>query len=197
MEKYMISDAAKLVNVESHVLRYWEEELGLEVHRNQLGHRYYTSEDIELFINVKELKKKGIGLKAIKEMLPKLLTDKGELAEIKIPTVVNKVQISSEEKMAQFQIFLKEAISEVLHENGQVIGKEIGTQVSEKVLKEMDYMMKVQDERDEERYKKLDEVIRSCQRTRQEAAAGVAKEKTKKKKDKHGFWKKKTNKEDV
>ena len=25
--RYMISDAAKLVEVESHVLRYWEEEL--------------------------------------------------------------------------------------------------------------------------------------------------------------------------
>ena len=26
-QRYMISDAAALVNVESHVLRYWEEEL--------------------------------------------------------------------------------------------------------------------------------------------------------------------------
>ena len=33
MEKvrYMISDAASLVNVESHVLRYWEEELDLNI----------------------------------------------------------------------------------------------------------------------------------------------------------------------
>ena len=28
-QRYMISDAAALVNVESHVLRYWEEELEL------------------------------------------------------------------------------------------------------------------------------------------------------------------------
>lgn len=27
--RYMISDAAKLVDVEAHVLRYWEEELDL------------------------------------------------------------------------------------------------------------------------------------------------------------------------
>ena len=35
MEKiYLISDAAKQVQVETHVLRYWEEELGLPIKRN-------------------------------------------------------------------------------------------------------------------------------------------------------------------
>ena len=29
--RYMISDAAKLVDVEAHVLRYWEEELELPI----------------------------------------------------------------------------------------------------------------------------------------------------------------------
>ena len=29
--RYMISDAAGLVNVEAHVLRYWEEELGIPI----------------------------------------------------------------------------------------------------------------------------------------------------------------------
>ena len=38
MDKYMISDAARMVNVESHVLRYWEEELGLEVHKIGRAH---------------------------------------------------------------------------------------------------------------------------------------------------------------
>ena len=43
---YLISDASRLVQVESHVLRYWEEELQLPVKRNEMGHRYYTEEDI-------------------------------------------------------------------------------------------------------------------------------------------------------
>ena len=35
MKEYlMISDAAKEVDVESHVLRYWEEELKLPIKRN-------------------------------------------------------------------------------------------------------------------------------------------------------------------
>ena len=41
MEHLLISDAAKKVQVESHVLRYWEEELKLPIKRNEMGHRYY------------------------------------------------------------------------------------------------------------------------------------------------------------
>ena len=37
--RYMISDAATMVNVETHVLRYWEEELELKVPRNEMGVR--------------------------------------------------------------------------------------------------------------------------------------------------------------
>ena len=63
---YLISEAAKKVEVESHVLRYWEEELALPIKRNELGHRYYTSEDIERFIRIKNLKEQGLQLKAIR-----------------------------------------------------------------------------------------------------------------------------------
>ena len=41
MEKrFGISDAARQVGVEAHVLRYWEDELGLAIPRNGQGHRY-------------------------------------------------------------------------------------------------------------------------------------------------------------
>ena len=71
MEKvrYMISDAATLVNVESHVLRYWEEELELSIPRNEMGHRYYTKENIDDFMKIKELKEKGYQLKAIRMII--------------------------------------------------------------------------------------------------------------------------------
>ena len=48
-EKYLINEAAKEVHVESHVLRYWEEELELPIKRNEQGHRIYTQEDIDRF----------------------------------------------------------------------------------------------------------------------------------------------------
>ena len=64
MEKvrYTISDAAQMMDVESHALRYWEEELDLSVPRNEQGHRYYTKENIEQFQKIKDLKEKGYQL---------------------------------------------------------------------------------------------------------------------------------------
>ena len=56
---YLISDASKKVDVESHVLRYWEEELEMNIPRNEMGHRYYTDFHIRLFKQIKELKEKG------------------------------------------------------------------------------------------------------------------------------------------
>lgn len=69
---YTISQAASLVEVKSYVLRYWEEELAIPVARNEMGHRCYTGYDIQLFLNIKELKKRGLQLRAIKELIPKL-----------------------------------------------------------------------------------------------------------------------------
>lgn len=70
MNNYLfISDAAKEVKVESHVLRYWEEELHLPIKRNELGHRYYTKEDVERFKTIKGMKERGLQLKAIKMIL--------------------------------------------------------------------------------------------------------------------------------
>ena len=35
---YSISEAAAKVEVETHVLRYWEEELGIDTKRNEMRH---------------------------------------------------------------------------------------------------------------------------------------------------------------
>lgn len=69
---YLISEAAKQAGVESHVLRYWEEELRLPIARNEMGHRYYTKQDIQIFLTIKELKKRGFQLKMIRELVPRI-----------------------------------------------------------------------------------------------------------------------------
>lgn len=68
---YSVSEAVGILELQSHVLRYWEEEMKLPIKRNELGHRYYTRWDIQVFLSIKELKKKGYSLKEI-----------GKLAEI-------------------------------------------------------------------------------------------------------------------
>ena len=70
--RFMISEAAKQVKVEAHVLRYWEEELGLTIGRTEMGHRYYTKDDIQLFRCIKKLKDEGMLLKDLKPLIPEL-----------------------------------------------------------------------------------------------------------------------------
>ncbi|WP_099469648.1 helix-turn-helix domain-containing protein [Konateibacter massiliensis] len=211
-KRYMISDAAKLVDVETHVLRYWEEELELNILRNEMGHRYYTEEDIKLFQNIKVLKEKGFQLKAVKTLVPKLkecdtekLNDllpleaelscqivdypRNDISEAALTSESKQVTVSQknsvnrvgDDKMQQFQQIIKSIVSEALLENNYELGKEVGGRVSDSVLKEMDYLMKVQDERDEERFKKLDELVRTHQKHRKEVAATQEAGKKKKK----------------
>ena len=72
---YYISEAAKKVQVENHVLRYWEEELQLPIKRNEMGHRYYTDQDVKQLQQIKMLKEQGLQLKAIRMILFKASGD--------------------------------------------------------------------------------------------------------------------------
>lgn len=315
--RYMISETAKQVDVEAHVLRYWEEELSLPIDRNEMGHRYYTEDDITLFKNIKELKEQGFQLKAIKMLLPeirrngrldmdKLLkqrealnqaveeeethdvqaaskaiagskmqsvqkmqaarntqitqnaqmvendlqknvagerknssgsvenlpsnkgksgqqrsgsgngiigTDqthhdgksfigkvgdqlasvgqagempmaqasapKGEQGSLMRQGTENAVTVPTApaegDRMQQFQMILGNIVLKALQENNRELSRsvsdQVSDQVSDNVLKEMDYLMRVREEREDERFKKLDETIRLTQRSRKEAAA--------------------------
>lgn len=68
-KRYIISEVAERTGIETHVLRYWEDELNLDIPRNKMGHRYYTEEQVELFKQIKELKDSGFQLKAVKAVL--------------------------------------------------------------------------------------------------------------------------------
>ena len=153
MEKlrYMISDAAAAVNVETHVLRYWEEELELSVPRNEMGHRYYTKENINEFQKIKELKEQGYQLKEIKNIL-----HGGELPK----EVSNRTEITSEVRMEQFKELMNDIVGHAITLNNEELSEQIGMEVQERVIKEMNYLMREQEQAQEERYKKLDSAIR-------------------------------------
>lgn len=157
MEKlrYMISDAAAAVNVETHVLRYWEEELELSVPRNEMGHRYYTKENINEFLKIKELKEQGYQLKEVKNIL-----HGGELPK----EVTPRAEITSEVRMEQFKEIMNDIVGHAISLNNEELSQQIGTEVQERVLKEMNYLMREQEEASEERYKKLDSAIRGKMR---------------------------------
>ena len=175
---YMISDAAKQVKVEAHVLRYWEEELELPVKRNEMGHRFYTEEDLELFRRIKDLKEKGIQLKGIKSILKNgalmepadplagslagedavegnelekrhvVMVKKGEFLPVTEKTFPIHEE-SREQKSLRLQQLLKEMISEAVSSNN----REIYRDMKESILKELDYQFRLQEEREETREK--------------------------------------------
>ena len=198
---YLISDASKKVDVESHVLRYWEDELELAIPRNEMGHRYYTEAHIRLFQQIKELKEKGYQLKAIKTALDKIMedgkdpvipdelleesvtralkesavvTDSGD-GETGLAEVQNTAQvIIAQEKMEQFQEIMNHIIGRALEVNNEQLSQDVSSIVNDKVVKELEYLMRVKDEKEEERFKQLDELLRSYQKDnkgRAEAAA--------------------------
>lgn len=77
--RYSISQAGRLVGVENHVLRYWEDELHLEIPRDRKNQRYYTKLHIEMFQKINELKEKGYQLKAIEPVLKRMLAGEKNL----------------------------------------------------------------------------------------------------------------------
>lgn len=178
-EFLLISDAAKEVEVESHVLRYWEEELELPIKRNELGHRYYTEEDVQRFRQIKHLKERGLQLKAIKMIMkdgkldviggsayivPEKGTDEGEehsgmnieILECRdrsdmMEKTVDLGELTREEKAKRLQWIIQQMMQEAVKQNNQTLCKEI----KESVIKELDYQFRMQEEREEERDKEL------------------------------------------
>ncbi|MCI8465720.1 MAG: MerR family transcriptional regulator [Lachnospiraceae bacterium] len=340
---YLISEASRKLNVEAHVLRYWEEELKLEIPRNELGHRYYTEKQLALFQKIKELKELGYQLKAIKtslreeygpeekakeagfllepsegqekrfkilegqttekeseskenspgevelhihgaeqrgkengtghldqlsrrlsasssgpmteavlekmtgklaetmgkgakeqEILPFAETDEERLENTEEQTSAERLETeispetadeegreamlgkkdgrsqegeetgrqdqksgeeadrqkagqvtalelvengglaASPEKMQQFQTIMTDVLAEALRRNQESLSQEVGGRVSEKLVKEMNYLMRDREEREEERYRKLDETIRACQRVQRQKSEAAA-----------------------
>lgn len=173
MEKvrYMISDAASIVNVESHVLRYWEEELELAIPRNEMGHRYYTKENISEFQKIKELKEQGYQLKAIRMIVhnansfaegrPKEFLTERPAAQnpMQMPETSRSI-LDNTDKMAQFTELMTEIVGKAITANNQELSRNISEDVGEQVIKEMNYLMREREEAEEERFRNLDAAIR-------------------------------------
>ena len=218
--RYTISDAAKMVKVESHVLRYWEDELSLDIPRNEMGHRYYTQREIDVFCQIRALKDRGFQLKAIKDVheimfeeekgtniisldnvrqnfteseeKSKKLEEKAqgtgekvqkieeknvketaaaELAEVQSVEAPTVVSVSPAEKMSHFKYIMDGIVSQALQANNLKLEESIARQVTERLLGEMDAIEQEREQREEMRFRKLDEAIRGRQRGYQEAAA--------------------------
>ena len=177
--RYLISETAKLVQVEPHVLRYWEEELGLSIKRNEMGHRYYTDKDLEIFQKIKELKKEGLQLKTIKEKLHEnRISGEGITKQQKTEPEFQEEQIQV--KIVTPRKFLTEQSFEKKEEkqkrrSEQPTKEERFQAIMERLIHDIELK-----ERKEGRYRRLDEAIRRHQQSRKMVAATQENRKKKK-----------------
>lgn len=183
---YMISETSKRVGVESHVLRYWEEELDLPIGRTEMGHRHYTEDDIQLFCCIKELKDQGMQLKEIKGILPDMLRAK-EILKAKrtaltpehspqspgtseLPASSNSEVLTQDSDLDKLQKLFGAVVQNVIFENNKILEENICKGVTEKVAKDMDFLLQAKERQEEDRFRKLDHLIRQQQNLRREAA---------------------------
>lgn len=170
---YLISDAAKTLKVETHVLRYWEEELGLSIPRNNMGHRIYYDEQMNLFRSILEWKEQGLSLKEISEQYiqhdhPAASDHTTQVIPYPAPAADIAPQ---QDKLYQFKKILGQIMQETFKRQSEEFTTTISKDISVRINKELDFLFRERDNASEERFRKLDETIRAVQNARKETAA--------------------------
>lgn len=220
---YQVSEAADELETEVYTLRYWENQLGIEVPRNSAGHRYYEEEQITLFRGVKRLKEAGFTLRQIKAMEERILavaslsdekleelrrriagmeTEQEEVlskqcgAETEEADVEQKqngqkrenapagsfslsvgemaactgtVQEERPDGIRLLQEGMTRWLGEMLQKSNEQLTQRIEEGVSERMARELRFLFRQQEEREEERYRRLDRTIREYQQARANA----------------------------
>lgn len=191
--RFIISEAAKQVHVESHVLRYWEEELDLEIGRTEMGHRYYTEDDIQLFHCIRKLKNEGVLLRDLKALIPQLKAVRDKLSASKkavlpssdntmpvedhpptqdacLPVSVAEPEVLPITQLEQAKQMLGDIFNDVIQTNNKTLEKNISRKVTTDVLREMEFLFQAKERLEEEHFRKLDCLIRQQQTARRESA---------------------------
>ena len=209
MEGIMIKDAVKELKIEAHVLRYWEEELNLNIKRNSMGHRYYDDKDIRLFKEINNLRESGVSLKDIRLAIEKArkefgaddnskqniyeekttdksvetLEEKTAILNVTKATIdeqlsENKNEIDENKivdfKSVQLQNMMNKLVANALRENKKIITTSVKNEIADDVMKQIDLVIKEKEEREEERFRRLDENIRKLQQSEALIAATKA-----------------------
>lgn len=158
--KRMISEAARELGLETYNLRTWEDEFGILIPRNEKGYRCYGDKEIHMFQEIRDMKNEGLDTEEIRKRIS------GNI----IPFPEEK-QGQLSDKMEQFQNVMVKIMGQAIREQKDVLGSEIGSQISDRVSKEIDYQFRLRDDEEEKRFRKLDEMIRTQQKSREEIAA--------------------------
>lgn len=167
--RYTVRQAADMTGIKAYVMRYWEDELELSIQRNELGHRYYTGYDIQLFMSIRELKKRGLQLRAIKNLIPQIAHTVPGSTDSTFQLPVGEIQENVIEDEAVYSVKSPD------EDNSPVNPKILEFQSILERLITQEIQSKNEDE---ERYRSLDLAIRRQQLARREAAATLQEKKS-------------------
>jgi len=129
---------------------------------------------------VKQLQQEGFTEDMIRQLLPKLEQVAGlkdeERTELKsrmeqlLPELSSAKTMPVQEAESNFYRMYSGfggALLEVLNQNNQVLLEKMDERISNRILKEMNFLFRERENLEEERYRKLDRTIRECQVARQ------------------------------
>ena len=90
---FTISKTAKIIGVQSHVLRFWEKKFhAINPKKNLSGRRYYSSKDIDFLLMIKKLLyEEGFTIKGAVNFINKSKNDNGGNIDINVNNRINHV----------------------------------------------------------------------------------------------------------
>lgn len=169
----------------SHKIIQWEERLDITIGKKDKKHHYYTKEDICLLECMEKLSHAGVGDSELKEMVPDLLKAKEQKIEVRGSAVAHGNELLKQDKsplmegnngykqmltytpeMARVDVAI--TMERALQNNNVILERGICDMVTESIKKEMTYLLLAKDQVEEERYKRLDTLIRQQQQLRKE-----------------------------
>lgn len=157
---YMTAEEFK---VEAKEVKQWEERLLIDLGTTKKGHHYYTKEDIRLIECIARLSKAGVTDEELKEMIPEMLSAKCKNIELR-GTAVASDKITTNMSEVNMAVIMERA----LQNNNVLLEQGICDMVTESLKKEITYLLLAKDQVEEERFKRLDTLIRQQQINRKE-----------------------------
>lgn len=137
-------------------------------------HRYYTKEDMKLLECAGKLLEAGITLDEIKGVMPEILRVKEKKIKVKGEVIGGTEQKGPDEEN------IITVLDELLVSNNKRLEEGVTQMVTDSLKKEISYLLLAKDQVEEERFKRLDTLIRQQQVFRKEcgkrSVSGLMKE---------------------
>lgn len=126
-------------------------------------HRYYTKDDMKLLECAGRLLEAGVSLEEIKAVVPSMLQAREKRIDIRGEAV-------AEEELFADEVNIAAIVERVIQNNNVLLEQGITEMVTESLKKEVSYLLLAKDQAEEERFKRLDTLIRQQQAFRKDSS---------------------------